>query len=146
MRILLLLPLIFLLSGCSIQKFNQPPMWASAITSHERFFGLDASIPVATGTRIGVKLGWGSVVWEVIPCSTNKVYSAPISDTFSLGQSINPFDTKINEDLQTGWEGTPPTPRYPKLFGPTTVTNTVNVVKFVNTNSTPKILISPKNK
>jgi hypothetical protein len=46
------------------------------------------------------------------------MYAAPVSDTFSLGQGLNPFDTKINEDLQTGWEGTPPLPRIPAMFAP----------------------------
>ena len=126
MKILILLSLVFLLSGCAIQKFNQPPTWATSITTHTRFFGIDASIPVSSGATIGVKLGWGSVTWSAIPCATNKVYAAHVSDTFSLGQGISPFNTDIKEDLQTGWEGSPPIPRYPKLFHPndtTTVTN-----------------------
>lgn len=53
---------------------------------------------------IGVLLGWGSQVWSVIPVATNKVYAATISDTFSLGSSINPLDTQIKEDLQTGFD------------------------------------------
>jgi hypothetical protein len=138
MKNLILLPILFLLSGCAIEKFNQPPTWASSISTHTRFFGVDASIPVASGATVGVKLGWGSVTWAVIPCSTNKVYAAPISDTFSLGQSINPFDTKITEDLQTGWEGSPPIPRYPKLFNPNSPT--------ISTNPVCKKLTSPKEK
>ena len=118
MRTVIAAWLLLALCGCSIQKFNRPPAWSSAVTSHERFFGLDASIPIGGGERVGVKLGWGSVVWSVIPCSTNAVYAAPISDTFSLGQGLNPFDTKINEDLQTGWEGLPPVPRCPAMFAP----------------------------
>ena len=135
MKSLILLPLILFLSGCAIQKFNQPPYWASSVQTHTRFFGLDASIPVASGTTVGVKLGWGSVTWSIIPCSTNKVYAAPISDTFSLGQALNPFDTKITEDLQTGWEGSPPIPRYSNIFN-----------SNINTNIIFKKLISPKEK
>lgn len=116
MKILTALLTLFL-CGCSIQKFNRPPM-GSAIVNHERFFGLNASIPVGGGETVGVKIGWGSAVWSVIPCATNTMYAAPVSDTFSLGQGLNPFDTKINEDLQTGWEGTPPLPRFPAMFAP----------------------------
>ena len=107
-----------ILCGCSIERFNKPPM-GTAISSHGRFFGLRASIPIGGGERLGVDMGWGSYTWCEIPCHTNKMYAAPVSDTFSLGQGLNPFDTEIREDLQTGWEGTPPVPRYPRLFGPT---------------------------
>lgn len=104
--------------GCSIQKFNKPPM-GSAISSHGRFFGVRASIPIGGGERIGVDLGWGSDTWCVIPCATNQMYAAPVSDTFRLGQGITPFSTTIDEDLQTGWEWEPPPPRYPAMFGGT---------------------------
>lgn len=140
MKILILLPLVFLLSGCAIQKFNQPPTWATSITTHTRFFGIDASIPVTSGATVGVKLGWGSVTWSAIPCATNKVYAAPISDTFSLGQGINPFNTQIKEDLQAGWEGIPPLPRYSNFFSNGVITNTV--IKTIPS----KKLSSPKNK
>lgn len=99
------------LSGCTIQKFNQPPQWASAVITHERFFGLNANIPSGGGSIFRVQLGWGSHTWTVIPVSTNRVYVAPVSDTFSLGQDLNPFNTSIKEDVQTGWEGSAPLPR-----------------------------------
>lgn len=104
MKILLLIPLLLL--GCSIQKINKPPDWASAIGHHTRFTGIDLSYQ-----GVGFKLGWGSDVWWVVPVSTNRVYAAPISDTFRLGQNANPLTTTITEDLQTGWEGQPPPPR-----------------------------------
>jgi len=107
--LLLTIPLV---AGCAIEKFNAPPAWGSAVLTHERFFGLNASIPYAGGSMVKVQLGWGSHTWTVIPCSTNKVYTAPISDTFSLGQELNPFGTSIKEDVQTGWEpNNPPVPR-----------------------------------
>lgn len=110
MKWLLLIPLL-LLTGCQIEKFNRPPLWASAVTAHSRFFGLDATIPTGGGTSIGVKLGWGSQTWSAIPCSTNRVYAATISDTFKIGQDLNPFSTTITENVQTGWEpGNVPVP------------------------------------
>lgn len=108
-------------SGCQIGKFNAPPVWASSITTHVRFFGLNASIPVGGGEVLGVKLGWGSSTWTVVPVSTNKVYSPNIADTYSLGQGLNPFDTQIREDLLIGFEGTggvAPTPRFQRFFDP----------------------------
>ena len=110
-RLIPLLPLVWFLTGCQIERFNRPPAWASAVTQHSRFFGLDASIPIGGGAMVGVKLGWGSETWQIIPCSTNKVYAAPVSDTFRIGQAINPFDTQITEDVVAGWDGTPPAPR-----------------------------------
>lgn len=110
MKALLLAPLL-LVAGCSIEKFNQPPQWASIVTTHSRFFGLDASIPVGGGVAVGVKLGWGSTTWSVIPCATNEVHAATVSDTFTIGQALNPFDTSIKEDTITGWTGNPPPAR-----------------------------------
>lgn len=113
--------LLLACSGCAIGKFNAPPVWASSITTHVRFFGLNASIPVGGGEVLGVKLGWGSSTWTVVPVSTNKVYSPNIADTFSLGQGLNPFDTVIKEDLLMGYQepnGAAPTPRFQRLFDP----------------------------
>jgi hypothetical protein len=107
---LLILPL---LCGCNIAKFNKPPVWASAVIHHSRFTGLNASY---NGT--GVKFGWGSDVWEIIPVSTNKVFTAQVSDTFKLTSGLNPWAVQITEDVVSGWEGNPPTPRYYKLFSP----------------------------
>ncbi len=103
MKNLFLIPLL-LLTGCQIGTFNKPPQWSSAITAHSRFFGLNASIPIGGGESVGVKLGWGSQTWSVIPCSTNRVYAATISDTFKIGTELNPFATTITEDVQSGWE------------------------------------------
>lgn len=107
-RLLLIVPL---LAGCQIQKFVPPP-YAAAVVSHSRFFGVNAKIPLSSGgSVVEVQLGWGSAVWSVIPVCTNEVFAAPISDTFKIGQQLNPFDTTITEDLQTGWKGSPPVPR-----------------------------------
>jgi hypothetical protein len=81
------------------------------VATHERFFGLNGSIPYGGDAILKIQLGWGSHTWSVVPASTNKVFTATVSDTFSLGQDVNPLATSIKEDLQTGWEGTPPTPR-----------------------------------
>jgi hypothetical protein len=88
-----------------------PPPYAGAIVDHERFFGLNAKIPYATSSLVEVQLGWGSHVWSLIPVSTNRIYASPISDTFRLGQGLNPFSTEIVEDLQAGWDGQPPPAR-----------------------------------
>lgn len=101
---LFLIPLVFL-TGCSISKFNQPPAWASAVTTHSRFFGVKADIPMGGSTVMGIHLGFGSIVWTVLPVSTNAVFIPKFSDTYSVGQTINPFDTRIREYLQTGWDG-----------------------------------------
>lgn len=111
MKAILLIPLLF--CGCAIEKYNMPPQWASAVVHHSRFFGLSVAYQ-----GYGVKMGWGSEVDEVIPCSTNKIFAAPVSDTFKIGQSINPMNTTIIEDIQSGWEGQPPPPRFQKLFAP----------------------------
>lgn len=109
MRLAPLLALV-LLCGCQIGKFNKPPAWASAIVSHERFYGLNASIPYSGSAILKVQLGWGSSTWTVIPASTNTVFIPKLSDTFSIGTSLNPFDTVIREYLQTQWEGATPPP------------------------------------
>lgn len=115
-KALLLIPLL-LCGGCAIERFNPPP-YGSAVMSHTRFFGLKANVPVGGGEVMGVTLGWGSGTWTVIPVSTNKVYAAQISDTFRLGQGINPFETTITEDINAGWEGQPPPARHNQLFVP----------------------------
>jgi hypothetical protein len=117
-RVLSIVTLIWLLTGCQIERFNRPPMWASAVSHHFRVFGLDASIPVYSGVVIGVRLGVLSESDEITPCSTNKVYAAPVSDAFRIGQSINPLDTQIIEDVVSGWDGTPPTPRLNRIIIP----------------------------
>lgn len=101
-------------SGCAIEKFNKPPQWASVVAQHSRFFGISAAYQ-----GYGIKLGWGSETWSVVPVSTNRIYTASMSDTFSIGQSINPFNTSIKEDVVTGWEGSAPPPaRFGRLFSP----------------------------
>lgn len=102
MKILALI-LVMACGGCSISKFNQPPTYASAVTTHSRFFGLKADIPMGGTTVMGVHLGWGSVTWAVIPVSTNQLYTATVSDIFTLSSALNPFDTAIKEILQTGY-------------------------------------------
>jgi hypothetical protein len=99
---LLILPL---LCGCNVARFNKPPGWASVVATHSRFFGVSAAYE-----GVGIKLGWGSTTWTVIPVSTNAVFIPKFSDTFSAGQTVNPFDTRVREYIQTGWTGdaTPP--------------------------------------
>jgi len=106
------LPFLLLLSGCSLNRFVPPP-YAAVVVHHSRFFGLSASYE-----GYGVKLGWGSDVFAVIPVHTNKIYASPILDTFDLGQTVSPFSTRIVEDLSAGCEGQPPAPRFQKLFEP----------------------------
>jgi len=104
---------LIMLCGCSINKLIPPP-YAASIQQHSRFFGLTAA-----WQGYGVKLGWGSEVWALIPVSTNKLWAAPVSDTFKLGQGLNPFSTLIIEDLQTfNPDGPPPAPRFQHLFHP----------------------------
>lgn len=115
MKALYLLALV-LCGGCQIEKFVPPP-YAAAVIVHGRFFGLDASIPTGSGTTsVGVKLGWGSTTFTVIPVCTNQTFAPAISDTFKIGQALSPFNTTITEDVQTGWTGQPPVPRL--IFNP----------------------------
>lgn len=109
------LALIFL-TGCSIQKFNKPPGWASIVSNHERFFGFNADIPASGGSIFRVQLGWGSHTLSVIPVATNRVYAATVSDLFSLSQSISPTDTGIKESLQTGFDAMNVPPVSLRLF------------------------------
>jgi hypothetical protein len=118
-RLVLSVWAVLVLAGCSIEKFNAPPAWASVVITHARFYGLDAEIPLTSGQSVvKVKLGWGSETWTVLPASTNQVFVPKISDTFSVGQSLNPFDTTIKEYLQTSWEGQNLPPPAMQLFTP----------------------------
>lgn len=106
-----LLPLLVLLSGCAIEKFNAPSAgYASAVVHHARFFGFKVGY-----SGYSAMLGWGSDTFQVVPVSTNALHTATLSDTFSLGQDFNPLATSIKEDVQTGWTGAAPIPRL-KLF------------------------------
>lgn len=127
MKAWLVLPLLAL-AGCSINKLVPPP-YAGAIIDHERFFGINAKIPYGGSAVVEVQLGWGSHVWVLLPVATNAIYAPKLSDTFSVGSTLNPFDTQIKEYLQTGWEGsTMPSPAM-RIFHPT----------LKETNSPPEI-------
>lgn len=116
-----------LLTGCAIEKFVKPP-WSAVVINHERFYGLNASIPYSGEAILKVQLGWGSHTWTVLPVNTNKVFVGQISDTFRLGQELSPFSTTITEDIQAGWEGAPPQPRYKNLFTPDMNTNSIAAI------------------
>lgn len=123
MNKLILLFIILSQCGCAISKINRPPEWASVISSHARFTGLDASIPMGSGTSVGIKFGFGSTVWVVLPASTNKVYIPQISETFSLAEGAQPWNVTIKEYLSTSWgDGPPPQPAM-QLFNQPTITN-----------------------
>ncbi len=50
-----------------------------------------------------IKLGFSSVVYQMIPTSTNGIVYAPkYADSFELKQGINPFATGIDETTGTG--------------------------------------------
>lgn len=139
---------MLLLTGCAIEKFVKPP-WSAAVINHERFYGLNASIPYGGEAVLKVQLGWGSHTWTVLPVNTNKVYVGTISDTFKIGQELSPFSTTITEDVQTGWEGSPPLPRHKELFQPTIV-NTNTIATLVLTGllsgcSSPVVTTQPTN-
>lgn len=110
--------LILLCAGCHIEKFNKPPTWASAVSTHTRFFGIKANVPVGGGEVMGVTLGWGSSTYTVLPVATNQVFIPKFSDTFSTGQSINPWDTRIKEWLQTGYDTIPEPAKAMLIFQP----------------------------
>lgn len=98
--------LLLLACGCSINKLAPPP-YAGSIQFTERSTGLKASIPYAGG-QLGLFFGWQSGCWFFTPVFTNRLYTAPMSSTFKLGESLNPFDVRIQEQVDTGWSETPP--------------------------------------
>ena len=98
-RSALLISLLALLVGCStVYDSNK----ITAVKT--RCFGLivETSSTSANGTP-SIKLGFVSQVVQIIPTATNQMYAPPYVDTFDLGQSINPMDTKISEDTGTGF-------------------------------------------
>ena len=118
MKALLLLPLLAL-AGCSIVK--ELERGNLAVIHHTRAVGIEAQIPNQAGdTILKFRLGWFSDTTTLIPCGTNAIYAAPISDTFKLGNAISftSNSATIIEDVQTFAPGaTPPTPRS-QIFAP----------------------------
>lgn len=86
-----------------------------------RATGFEAEIPNQTGsTIVKVRFGFFSDSFYFVPCSTNKLYCAPIADDFTLGDqfSFTP-SVQIKESSIFGWEGvTPPPARFQRLFSP----------------------------
>jgi hypothetical protein len=118
MKLLLASVSLFLLCGCAsfVKELKKPP-YPYAVTHHARIVGIEASVPNQAGDAVfKLRLGFFSDTTSLIPCATNALSIPAISDTFRLGQ--NGLDTSITEDLQTGWSGAPPTPRFNKLFSP----------------------------
>ena len=107
--LLIILPL---LGGCTITK--EITSGRVAVIHHSRVTGFEGKIPNHTGdTFLVFRFGLVSETTTIIPCATNIVYSAPVSDTFKLGANVSFTGdaTTITEDLQTYSPGaTPPTP------------------------------------
>ena len=49
-----------------------------------------------------IKLGFSSIVYQMIPTSTNAVFAPKYADSYSLSHSANPFVTDIDETTGTG--------------------------------------------
>lgn len=117
-KLLLALFSIALLSGCVgvVRELKKPP-FPYSVTHHSRIVGIEASVPNQAGDSVfKLRLGFFSDTFSLIPCATNALSIPTISDTFKLGQ--NGIDTTITEDIQTGWSGQAPTPRFNRLFSP----------------------------
>lgn len=92
----LLLLAVSLLCGCTTAIKS-----GYIISAKERFFG----IMVAEGANQvpEVKMGFGSVVYMMIPTSTNgQVYVPKFADTFSIDQGLNPFGFEVRENTGAG--------------------------------------------
>lgn len=90
-----IVPLFF--TGCTTAAIKS----GYIISAKERFFG----IVVAQGANQvpEVKLGFGSVVYMMIPTSTNGPINAPrFIDTFEIDQGLNPFGFKVVENTGAG--------------------------------------------
>jgi len=108
----LLLPLLLLqLCGCTsfVRELHKPP-YPYTMAQHSRVVGIKAS-----WQGYGIQLGFVSESVTFIPASTNKIYMAPISDEFVLGQHM--LDASIKERIVTGYDGAPPPPLM-KIFSP----------------------------
>lgn len=113
----LLILLLPLLVGCSMVRELKKPPFPYAIVSHQRLVGVEAAIPNNAGDSVfKFRLGIVTHSFYLLPCATNKIHIAPISDNFVFGQAISLSpDTSMRESLQTGFEGPPP-PLQLKVF------------------------------
>jgi hypothetical protein len=103
--------LILCCGGCSVVKELHSGPYPYAVLHHTRAIGIEANVPNQAGDAVfKLRLGFFSDSWSLIPCATNALTTAPISDQFRLGYSFT--DTTITEDLVAGWQGQPPQPRY----------------------------------
>lgn len=99
-----------------VRELKKPP-FPMAVIAHDRVIGLEASIPNQAGDSV-FKFRFGIVTHtlQLLPCATNRIYIAPISDNFVFGQALSlNSDTSVRESLQTGFDGTPP-PLQLKVF------------------------------
>lgn len=110
------------LSGCTavVRELHKPP-FPYTVIHHSRAVGVEATIPSQTGDSIlKFRLGWFSDTIQLIPSCTNSagnLSTATISDDFKLDNSISLSPTtKIIESLTTGFTGTPPAPRFQRMF------------------------------
>lgn len=113
-RLLLTLPLLAL-TGC-VGIVHELERGNLAVIHHTRGWGVDASVPVSTdgSTTIRFRAGWFSDTTTIIPCSTNKITAANISDTHRVTGSAGVttgVKSEAIEDVVSGYEGSPPQPR-----------------------------------
>lgn len=71
------------------------------ITVKERLFGISVGQSPATQTP-EVRLGFGSIVYMMIPTSTNVINTPRFADTFNIDQGLNPFGFKVIENTGAG--------------------------------------------
>lgn len=120
-RLLLILPLA-LLCGC-VGIVHELERGNLAIVHHTRGAGFDANVPVSTdgSTTIRLRFGWFSDTTTILPCSTNKLNAVAVADTHRVTTTAGVttgVKTEIIEDMASGYEGAPPTPRHAELFSP----------------------------
>lgn len=86
-----------LITGCTLDK---PQGKILSVTTRGLYVTV-AATDSTTGTP-KVALGLGSQTVTIIPTGTNTVYAAPVADTSSINQTVNPFSTSGDESLAAG--------------------------------------------
>ena len=94
---ILALSAVVALTGCTLDK---PKGKILSVTTRGLYCTV-AATDSTTGTP-KVTLGLGSQTVTIIPTDTNTVYAAPVADTSSIHQTVNPFSTSGDESLAAG--------------------------------------------
>ena len=98
LRLLIFVPLMSLFFvGCTTALRSD-----KIITCKERCFGLIVNTTSTADNTPSIKFGFTSTVIQMLPTSTNQLYSANFADTFWMNEGLNPFATDVSENTATG--------------------------------------------